>query len=150
MDDRCVFCEIVAKRESAAIVYETDETIAFLDTRPIVQGHTLVIPKVHIRTIYELAGSTATNLLDTTALVARALRGSLNADGMNLLQRNEVAAGQTVFHLHLHLIPRYFNDKIVTRREGTPQFNWRVLGNYKPHELEPIAERVRRMAEEEA
>lgn len=147
MDPKCVFCEIVAGREPAAVVFETADTLAFLDTRPIIEGHTLVIPKLHIRTIYDLAGTGATSLLETTASVARALRLSLNADGMNLLQRNEIAAGQTVFHLHLHLIPRYINDEIVTRHNGFAQLNWRVLRSFQPCELEPIAERIRKTAE---
>ncbi len=102
----CIFCEIVARRAPAARVYENEKTLAFLDLFPAATGHTLVIPKLHYRDLFEADRETLPAVVETARCVARALRTALRPDGLGVFQLNGRAAGQTVFHYHIHLIPR--------------------------------------------
>ncbi len=140
----CLFCEIIATREPAARIYETEDTLAFLDINPIVEGHALVIPKTHARNIFDLPEASMPGLMLALAHVARTICKAFNADGLNVFQSNEPAGGQTVFHVHFHLLPRFRNDGVVIIQDGYRQLNWRVLGHYRPTQLEPIAEKIRK------
>ena len=123
-EDDCVFCRIVSGRASADIVFEDDSTLAFMDIDPGADGHVLVIPKEHS---VDLLSIPASDLAATTLAaqrIARALRHDMGADGVNLLNCSGAAAWQTVFHFHLHVIPRY-RDKDRDRLQlpfepGTP------------------------------
>ena len=131
--DSCLFCDIVARRKPASIVYEDEHTLAFLDIHPSARGHTLVIPKTHFENLYELQDGDG--LVTAMARVARSLRESLKPDGLNVLQANGRAAGQSVFHLHFHLIPRWRGDSLLVPRhpEKSPD----------RAELDAIAEKIR-------
>lgn len=139
----CLFCGIVAGQVPAARVYEDDQVMAFLDVNPIANGHTLVVPKKHMRNIFDLDPESAPGLLRGVACVARGLREALGADGMNIVQSNELAGGQTVFHLHFHLLPRFYEDNVLTIAGGVRQLNWKVMGHFQAADLEPVAERIR-------
>jgi len=106
----CVFCRIVAKEIPAAIVYEDDETLAFMDAGQVNPGHVLVAAKGHAENLYELNDAQAGALLRTAARVARAIRDAYQPQGLSVYQANGKAAWQTVFHYHMHLVPRHDGD----------------------------------------
>ena len=106
----CIFCAIAKGEAPAEVVYEDQATLAFLDINPATPGHTLVIPKVHVRNIYDLNDEIAAAVMRTATRVARGLRNALRPDGMNLMQANERAGFQSVFHFHFHLVPRWVGD----------------------------------------
>ncbi len=106
----CVFCAIVAGTLPASVVYEDDATLAFMDLRQPGAGHVLVVPKQHVAAIYDLSADVAARLMQTTVLIARALRDALRPAGVNLWQSNGEAAGQEVFHVHLHVLGREPGD----------------------------------------
>lgn len=103
----CIFCKIINGEIPSAKVYEDDEVYAFLDISQVTKGHTLMIPKTHTKNIYETPAEVAKEFFARIPKVANAIKAAYNPVGMNLLQNNEAAAEQSVFHLHIHLIPRY-------------------------------------------
>ncbi|WP_174730613.1 HIT family protein [Mesobacillus harenae] len=103
----CIFCKIVNGEIPAAKVFENEHVVAFLDISQVTKGHTLVIPKVHKENIYELDEEVAANLFKTVPAIANALKSAYNPIGMNILNNNGEKAGQSVFHFHMHLLPRY-------------------------------------------
>ncbi len=115
-DRECIFCDIVESRAPAHVVFEDGETLAFMDINPANLGHTLVIPKRHVSDIYELDEQTAAAVMKATVRVARAIKKALQPDGMNLVQSNERAASQEIFHFHIHIIPRWYGDGLRLAR----------------------------------
>jgi histidine triad (HIT) family protein len=118
MDPSCIFCSIAAGTAPSYQIYEDDTAVAFLDLAPLRQGHTLVVPRRHVPDV--MAGEGAQALIDIGPAihhVSRRLMQVFNADGINLLQANRAAAGQVVFHLHVHLVPRHEGDKSPLRWE---------------------------------
>ena len=109
----CIFCAIVAGDAPAHKVAEDERTVAFLDIMPFTKGHTLVIPKVHTEDFWTIDVPTAQAMLDMALRVGGMVRENLGADGMNLLQNTGAAAWQTVFHAHLHVLPRWQGDGIA-------------------------------------
>jgi histidine triad (HIT) family protein len=116
-DPNCIFCKIASKQSPAAIVYEDADVMAILDIHPIASGHTLVIPKNHYRNLFDFDDASGQSLMRAQRLVANALRRVFNADGLTVLQSNERAGGQSVFHYHAHLVPRFVGDGLMTRPE---------------------------------
>jgi histidine triad (HIT) family protein len=112
-DPSCAFCRILRGSEPAHIVYEDADSIAFLDREPASEGHSLVVPRVHARTLLDIDPSNAGALMTSATLVARMINRAFHPDGMTLVQTNERAGGQTVFHVHLHLVPRWNGDKRI-------------------------------------
>jgi histidine triad (HIT) family protein len=106
----CIFCAIVAGRLPASIVYEDEATLAFMDIIPATPGHLLVIPKAHYRNIFDTPPALAARVMQTATLLAPALQAASGCIGMNLYVANEAPAGQEVWHLHLHMLPRYAGD----------------------------------------
>lgn len=105
----CIFCGIVAGEIPARIVYSDDKAVAFLDVNPAQKGHTVVIPKVHSENLLSSPGLLAT-LAESVDNTAKLLVDKLAASGLNYLSNSGEVAGQTVFHTHIHLIPRYESD----------------------------------------
>ncbi|MFC5735768.1 HIT family protein [Cytobacillus gottheilii] len=103
----CIFCSIINGDIPAAKVFENEHCLAFLDISQVTKGHTLVIPKVHSENVYELDEETAANYFKAIPEISRAIKAAYNPIGLNLLNNNGEAAGQSVFHYHMHLIPRY-------------------------------------------
>lgn len=114
----CVFCKIVSGDIPSNTIYENSEFKVIMDASPAAKGHVLVLPKEHYKDIYDIDAETAGKLFQLAAVVARALKEVLNCDGLNILQNNGVIAGQTVFHFHMHLIPRYEGDDVTVKWEG--------------------------------
>lgn len=103
----CIFCKIIDGEIPSAKVYEDDFVYAFLDISQVTKGHTLIIPKTHTKNIYETPEDVASEFFARVPKVANAIKATYNPIGMNLLNNNEAPADQSVFHLHIHLIPRY-------------------------------------------
>ncbi len=110
--DGCIFCAIVEGRSPSANVYEDEHTIAFMDINPALDGHTLVIPRAHIRDLWEIGEDDAAKVMAASVRVAAQIRKALEPDGINIMHATGVVAFQSVFHFHLHLIPRYAGDPI--------------------------------------
>jgi len=106
----CVFCRIVAKEIPATLVHEDEHTLAFMDIGQVNPGHVLVAVKHHAENIYALEDAQAAAVFRAAAKVARAIRGAFEPQGLSVYQANGAAAGQTVLHLHVHLVPRYEGD----------------------------------------
>ncbi|KYG31835.1 HIT family protein [Alkalihalobacillus trypoxylicola] len=106
-DPNCIFCKIIQKEIPAAIIFEDDDVLAFMDISQVTKGHTLVIPKQHQKDIFELTTETAASLYQKVPLIAQALKDTFEPIGLNIVNNNGEAAGQTVFHYHMHLLPRY-------------------------------------------
>src|SRR4051812_22138445 len=109
----CVFCRIAAKEIPAAVVYEDERTIAFMDAGQVNPGHALVAAKAYVENLYELEDEQAAALLCTAARVARAIRAAFRPPGLSVYQANGKAGWQTVFHYHMHLLPRHESDGMV-------------------------------------
>ena len=103
----CIFCQISSGEAPASKVFEDDYTVAFADRYPAAPGHILVIPREHYRNILELPEEVAGQVMQTTTRVANAVDEALEPEGINLLQSNGKAARQSVFHFHMHIIPRF-------------------------------------------
>ncbi|MEK4426986.1 HIT family protein [Solibacillus sp. FSL K6-1523] len=103
----CLFCKIIDGQIPSLKVYEDEQVFAFMDIMPLTKGHTLLIPKTHCKDLFEMPEEVARNLYAAAPKVANAIKAAFNPVGMNTVNNNGEAAGQTVFHYHLHLIPRY-------------------------------------------
>ena len=103
----CIFCQIVSGQIPSSKVYEDEEVLAFLDITQVTKGHTLVIPKKHYRNMLEMDAEAASSLFARVPKIAKQLQDKLGASGVNIINNNEEAAGQTVFHTHVHLLPRF-------------------------------------------
>ncbi|MBI4535387.1 MAG: HIT family protein [Ignavibacteriae bacterium] len=108
----CVFCKIVRHELPAEILYENDKVIAILDINPIHYGHALVIPKTHCLDFLSVKESDLHDVLHVTQKVARAIVTTLKLEGFNIFSNNGRIAGQSVFHFHMHITPRYPDDNI--------------------------------------
>jgi histidine triad (HIT) family protein len=106
----CVFCRIIAKQIPATVVYEDAHTLAFMDIGQVNPGHVLVAAKGHAENFYALDDAQAGAVFRAAARVARAIRDAFAPQGLSVYQANGKAAGQTVFHFHIHLVPRFDND----------------------------------------
>ncbi|MBB6443474.1 HIT family protein [Bacillus benzoevorans] len=103
----CIFCKIAQGEIPSAKVFENEHVMAFLDISQVTKGHTLVIPKVHKENVFELTPESAKNIFAAVPEISNALKAVYNPIGLNMVNNNGEAAGQTVFHYHVHLIPRY-------------------------------------------
>ena len=108
----CLFCKIVAGEIPATIVAQDERTIAFMDINPATRGHALVIPRAHARDVHEIDPEDLKAVVASAQQIAARARSKLAADGVNLMNSNGSAAWQTVFHFHLHVIPRYRDDPL--------------------------------------
>jgi histidine triad (HIT) family protein len=112
MDPSCIFCSIAAGTAPSYMVYQDDAAVAFLDVAPVRPGHTLVIPRRHVPDVMADDGAQAlVDVGEAVHHVSRRLMEVFEADGITVLQSNRAAAGQVVFHLHLHLVPRFEGDR---------------------------------------
>ena len=133
MQSNCIFCKIIAGEIPSATVYEDEEFKAIMDISPAAKGHTILLSKKHYANLFELEDLTASKALLVARRVAKAIQEELNCDGINLLQNNGEAAGQTVFHFHIHVIPRYTKDQV--------KFTW-AHGKYEEDEATELAKAI--------
>ena len=123
----CIFCKIINGEMPSAKIYEDENQIAFLDIFPASRGHTLLVPKKHHVNIFDVDEESAKPVYPALSVIAKALRAVTGCAGLNIVQNNEAAAGQVVFHSHVHLIPRYENDTIKVTVAGKEQADGAVL-----------------------
>ena len=114
-DPDCIFCKIVSVKLPAAVVYENESVVAFLDINPLADGHTLVIPREHYALITDMPADTSARLLASVPMLGRALIAVTGAEGFNVLVNQGETAGQVVAHVHCHLIPRRPGDGLGYR-----------------------------------
>ncbi len=117
--NECIFCKIICHEVPSMKVYEDDDTLAFMDIAQDVDGHILVVPKKHIKNIFDCDSDTLRKVADTVKMVSNHLVDECDYDGVNVLNANDESAGQSVPHFHIHLIPRKKNDGI----DAWPKFN---------------------------
>jgi len=132
MMEDCIFCKIVKGEIPSTKIYEDNEFYAFLDLRPINRGHTLVVPKLHCKNLFDFPKSEETDLMEVLKKISKAVVKGVNADGFNIGMNNEGAAGQVIMHAHFHIIPR-FND------DGLSSWPNR---DYKEGEMEEVKEKI--------
>ena len=124
-EEQCVFCKIIAGEIPSTAVYEDDDFKAILDVNPAARGHVIIVPKKHAADIFELEDEEAAKVFPIAKKIATALKKTYGCDEVNVLQNNGEAAGQTVFHLHVHVVPRYYGDgvNIMWKPGETPDLN---------------------------
>lgn len=124
-DNNCIFCKIGSGEIPSYKLYEDDDFKVFLDLSPTTYGHALIIPKEHYANLFELDDTIASKALVLAKKVGTAMMETLHCDGLNLLQNNGEVAGQTMFHFHIHLIPRYKDDntKIIFNENSLTEEN---------------------------
>jgi histidine triad (HIT) family protein len=135
----CIFCKIVAGISDCQEIYQDDATLAFMDIHPANDGHCLVIPKSHFETVFDMPPAAFGGVASTVAKVARAVNEVLRPGGVNLMQANGELAGQTVLHVHVHVLPRWTDDNLL--------INWDRNRNderrFDRERIAEIAERIR-------
>ncbi len=132
-DTDCLFCKIIVGEIPCFKLYEDTETLAFMDINPANEGHALVIPKEHARDVHSVSDRAITSTVTTAKKIAAAINKTLNPDGLNLLQCNGPAAAQSVFHFHMHVLPRREGDEL--------KLNWGLI----PGDMDAIAELAERI-----
>ena len=132
-DDNCIFCKLANGVIPTNKIYEDDDFTVILDASPATKGHALILPKEHFANLYEIDDQTAAKVLPLAKKMAKHMTDVLKCDGFNVLQNNGETAGQTVFHFHIHLIPRYKGEEmIVSWKPGTltPEDRDAILARY--------------------
>lgn len=138
MDD-CIFCKIITGEIPSVKVYEDDEVLAFLDAAPFSRGHSLVIPKKHFENIYEIDEESLKKVIVSSKNISVKIKNALSADGIRISQSNGVVAGQAVFHIHFHIIPRYQDDGLQFDEIGNERSPKAEIAD-----LEKVAEEINR------
>lgn len=111
-DESCIFCKIIQKQAPASIIYQDQSAIAFLDIRPLTMGHTLIIPKGHYTDIFDITKEAHCQMHNVAKHVAKAIKAATKADGISIFQQNGKAAGQDIFHIHVHVVPRFEGQRL--------------------------------------
>lgn len=111
-DENCIFCKIASGEIPSATIYEDPDFRVILDLGPASKGHALILPKEHYRNLFDLDDGLAAKAMVLAKKIINKMSGILGCDGYNIVQNNEEVAGQTVFHFHMHLIPRYKDDHV--------------------------------------
>lgn len=135
MDNNCIFCKIIGNEIPSATVYEDERFRVIMDISPAAKGHAIMIAKKHFPDIFALDIETAKEAFLVASKVAKALKEELHCDGVNILQNNGEAAGQTVFHFHIHVIPRFEDDSVT--------ITWKQV-KYGEGEANSLAEAIRK------
>ena len=132
-DENCLFCRIVSGEVSAVVVFEDDDTLAFLDHRPLFPGHTLLVPREHYETLTDLPAKQVGPLFNNTQLLARAVESAMEAEGTFVARNNRVS--QSVPHLHIQVVPR-------RRKDGLKVFFWPRTKYKTPEEMEVVHKKI--------
>ena len=133
-DESCIFCKIVKKQAPANIIYEDETVMVFLDIRPLNIGHTLVIPKKHYVDIFDIPENQLSQVHKVAKQVSVAVKKATKADGISIIQQNGKAAAQDIFHLHVHVVPRFEGQKL-------PSFS--ALREVERGKLEVMAKKIK-------
>jgi len=135
--ENCVFCKIVNKEIPCYKIYEDELTLAFLDINPIVAGHVLIVPKKHFENIFDIEEDYLKAIIEASKKISLKIKETLKIEGINLYQANGPIAGQTIFHFHLHLLPR-------TEGDGIDFIKWmgKMAKKMKAQEMEEIRNKL--------
>lgn len=133
MDDKCLFCRIVSGELKATVVYEDDNSVAFLDHRPLFHGHTLLVPREHVETLGDLPSTLVGPYFETAQLLSRAVESAMDAEGTFVAMNNRVS--QSVPHLHIHVVPR-------RRKDGLKGFFWPRTKYKGDEEMEEVKKKI--------
>lgn len=126
--ENCIFCQIIDGHIPSSKIYEDDDVLAFLDISQTTSGHSLLVPKKHTRNLLEISDDASSTLFRHLPKIARGLQTATQANGMNIIANSEEAAGQTVFHTHIHLIPRYDEKDEFSLNYTTHEPDFEALG----------------------
>lgn len=140
MKEDCIFCKIANGVIPSNTLYEDDDFRVILDLGPATKGHALILPKCHYDNIYTLDDTVASKVFVLAKKMAGVMTEALGADGFNVIQNNGEVAGQTVFHFHMHLIPRYEGDQALKL--------WKA-GEAKEDEMKELVEKVQKILQEQ-
>ncbi len=135
MEENCIFCKIIKGQVPSNTAYEDEDFKVILDNGPANKGHLIMLPKRHCTNLFDLDEISAKGALQVAQKVARVLQKELNCDGINILQNNGEAAGQSVFHFHIHIIPRYNQDQV--------NITWKQV-EYQADQAKELAEKIKR------
>ena len=138
----CIFCRIVRKEIKARIIHEDEKVLALLDIKPFSTGHALVIPREHFENIYDIPEDLISHLYKIVKRLAIAVKKAVGAEGISIIQSNEIAGSQGIFHFHTHVVPRYFDDKI--NQVGVI---WEGDEIVDDKSLEPVLEKIKKNME---
>ena len=131
----CIFCDIVNGKAPSEIIFENEHVLGFLDIRPLNYGHSLVIPKNHFENFLDVPKSDLESVVTAAQKISEAIKLSMNTDGLNIVANTGRAAGQTVFHFHFHIIPRFNSD----------DFHFKpVFKNYENGLMKELADKIRK------
>ena len=133
MDDNCLFCRIVSGELPATIVYEDDNSVAFLDHRPLFPGHTLLVPREHVETLGELSTKILAPYFEAAQLLSRVVESAMEAEGTFVAMNNRVS--QSVPHLHVHVVPR-------RKKDGLKGFFWPRTKYKSDEEMEEVKKKI--------
>ncbi len=133
MNDNCIFCKIIEGKIPSDTIYEDGDFKVIMDISPAAKGHAILLAKKHFENLFELEDELASKALLVAKKVALAMKEELGFDGMNLLQNNGEASGQTVFHFHIHLIPRFQEDQV--------EITW-IQGRYADGDAAKVAKAI--------
>jgi len=133
MDDKCLFCRIVSGELPATIIYEDDDSVAFLDHRPLFHGHTLLVPREHVETLGELSSKMVGPYFEAAQLLSRAVESAMDAEGTFVAMNNRIS--QSVPHLHVHVVPR-------RRKDGLKGFFWPRTKYKGDEEMEEVRKKI--------
>ncbi|MCE9585387.1 HIT family protein [Candidatus Nomurabacteria bacterium] len=131
--EECIFCKIIKGQIPSTKIYEDDKTLAFLDIAPVNIGHALIIPKEHYANIYETPEDTMSDIIKVAKKISLAVKEAVKAEGVNITMNNNHAAGQVIFHSHIHVIPRFSNDGFEL---------WHGKRAYEDDEMKSVAENI--------
>lgn len=134
MNSDCLFCKIISGDVPAASVYEDEHSFAFLDIHPINPGHILLIPKKHYENLTTMPDELLAHMAPVIKKLAIAAKHAVGADGINIGMNNDLAAGQVIFHAHIHIIPRFTGDGLV---------HWHGARDYTEGEMETVAKKIK-------
>ena len=129
----CLFCKIIAGEIPSDKVYEDDTVFAFLDLHPLNIGHTLVVPKAHAANLYDTPDETLSNIATVIKKLSIAIKSTQSADGINIEMNNDPAAGQIIFHAHIHIIPRFSGDGFI---------HWNGVRGNNDREMAEVAKKI--------
>lgn len=139
MKDDCIFCKILKGDIPSFCVYEDEAFKVILDRFPAAKGHVLILPKAHYADLFELPDEISAKIYPLARKIGTAIKAAVGAEGMNIIQNNGEAAGQSVFHFHMHLVPRYKEDGIVLNKTSH--------GDITLEELQEVAELIKKQLE---
>lgn len=137
MESSCVFCKIVNRELEASIIYENHNMLGFMDINPITPGHVLIIPKHHYNSIMEIPDDLGKDVMVAIKEISKLMIDNLGADGINIINSTGRSAGQTIFHFHVHVIPRFSGKSI-----GFQEWWFSRAGHWERQELDKMANKI--------